>query len=132
ARFTDGKARRQHSKELTKILDDAFATQPLSYWREALDKLRLTFSVVQTLDELASDQQLILNDNIREIKDGAGTKSFTVDSPIQIKGEEKVQPGLAPHLGEHSFEILSELGYDANEIDALTRGGIISQPKKAA
>ena len=132
ARFTDGKARRQHSKELTKILDDAFATQPLSYWREALDKLRLTFSVVQTLDELASDQQLILNDNIREIKDGAGTKSFTVDSPVYIQDEEKVQPGIAPALGEHSFEILSELGYGANEIDALTRGGIISQPKKAA
>jgi len=43
-----------------------------------------------------------------------------------------VQPGIAPALGEHSFEILSELGYDANQIDALTAGGIIGQPKKAA
>lgn len=131
-RFANGKARAQHSKELAKILEEAFATQPLSYWREALDKLRLTFSVVQTLDELATDQQLILNGNIKEIKNGTGTKSFTVDSPVYISGEEKVQPGLAPGLGEHSYEILSELGYSASEIDAFNEGGIIAQPRKAA
>ena len=131
-RFADGKTRRQHSKELTTILDAAFATKPLSYWREALDKLRLTFSVVQTLDELAADPQLILNGNIREVNNGTETKSFTVDSPVYIMGEEKLQPGLAPGLGEHNFEILAELGYDANEIDALNRGGIISQLKNAA
>jgi formyl-CoA transferase len=131
-RFANGKARRQHSKELTTILDAAFATKPLSYWRESLDKLRLTFSVVQTLDELATDQQLILNGNIREIKNGTGTKSYTVDSPVYVSGEEKVQPGLAPGLGEHTIEILSELGYKAGEIDALNTGGIITQPKKAA
>ena len=132
ARFINGTARRQHSKELTKILDEAFATKPLNYWRESLDKLRLTFGVFQTLDELATDPQLILNGNIKEIKNETGEKSFTVDSPVYISGEEKVQPGIAPSLGEHSIEILSELGYDANEIDALSRGGIISQPKRAA
>ena len=96
-----------------------------------LHKLRLTFSVVQTIPELASDVQLLQNESIRQINDGTG-KSFTVDSPIKIEDAEKVQPGIAPALGEHSFEILSELGYDANQIDALTAGGIIGQPKKAA
>jgi formyl-CoA transferase len=130
-RFVNGKTRHEHAKELTTILDEAFATKPLSYWRETLDKMHLTFSVVQTIDELASDEQLILNGNIREVKDGTG-KSFTIDSPVYIKEEEKVQPGLAPALGEHSFEILSEIGYDASEIDALGVSGVISQPRKAA
>jgi crotonobetainyl-CoA:carnitine CoA-transferase CaiB-like acyl-CoA transferase len=130
-RFASGKARRENSKVLTAILDEAFAKKPLSFWRETLDNLHLTFGVVQTIEELASDSQLILNDDIRQI-DGAATKSFTVDSPVKIKGEEKVQPRLAPDLGEHSFEILSELGYAATEINALNAGGIISQPRKAA
>lgn len=130
ARFIDGKARRQHAKELTEILGEAFGTKPLSYWREGLDKLRLTFSVVQTLDEFASDAQLIVNGNIKEIKNGGGTKSFTVDSPIYIQEEEKVQPGLAPGLGEHSFEVLSELGYKESEIEAFEASRAISQPRE--
>jgi formyl-CoA transferase len=131
-RFANGKARRQNSKVLTTILDDAFATKPLSYWRELLDNKHLTFGVVQTVDELATDAQLILNGNIREVNNGTETKSYTVDSPMTIKGEQKVQPGLAPALGEHNYEILTELGYNSSEIDALTAGGVISQPKKAA
>jgi formyl-CoA transferase len=131
-RFATGKARRENSKALTNILDGIFASKPLSFWREALDKVRLTFSVVQTLDELATDQQLIINGNIREIQNGTATKSYTVDSPVYVSGEEKVQPKVAPGLGEHNQEILSELGYTDNEIAALDAGGIISHPKKAA
>jgi formyl-CoA transferase len=131
-RFADIKSRKQNAKELTGILDEAFASKPLGYWREMLDKMRLTFSVVQTIQELASDEQLKLNDNIRPIKNGTGTESFTVDSPVYIMEEEKVQPGMAPTLGEHSFEILTELGYSANEIDALDSNGVISLPKQTA
>lgn len=131
-RFVNGKTRHAHSRELTAILEAAFATKPLGYWREMLDKLHLTFGVVQTIEELANDPQLILNGNIREVNNGTETKSFTVDSPVYIQGEEKVQPGLAPALGEHSFEILHDLGYTAGQIDAFNAGGIISQPKIAA
>lgn len=129
-RFVDAKARRENAQALTAVLDEAFASKPLNYWREMLDKLRLTFSVVQSISELASDVQLIENDNIRQINDGAEKKSFTVDSPMKIEEEEKVQPGPAPDLGQHSFEILSELGYSENEIDALGASGVISQPRK--
>jgi crotonobetainyl-CoA:carnitine CoA-transferase CaiB-like acyl-CoA transferase len=113
-------------------LDKAFAAKPLSYWREELDKLHLTFGVVQTIEELANDPQLIFNGNIKEINNGTGTKSFTVDSPVYVHGEEKVQPGLAPALGEHNTEILTELGYSAGEIDVLSTNGVIPLPKKAA
>ena len=131
-RFANGKGRRENTRVLTKILDEAFSTKPLSYWREMLDKLRLTFGVVQTIQELASDQQLILNDDLRPVNTGTQQKLLTIDSPIKIAGEAKVQPGLAPELGQHNFEILSEIGYKADQIDALSKGGVISQPKKAA
>jgi crotonobetainyl-CoA:carnitine CoA-transferase CaiB-like acyl-CoA transferase len=44
-------------------LQAAFLTQPLHYWREALDRAGVTFSVVQTIEEIAKDPQLIANEN---------------------------------------------------------------------
>jgi len=29
----------------------------------------------------------------------------------------------APHLGEHTHEVLTELGYSAREVDAMFKGG---------
>ncbi len=87
---------------------------------------------MQTIEELASDAQLIQNDIIRQVQNGSDTKSFTVDSPMKIQEEIKVQPGLAPGLGQHTIEVLAELGYDSAQIDALGADGVIPQPKKVA
>jgi crotonobetainyl-CoA:carnitine CoA-transferase CaiB-like acyl-CoA transferase len=125
-RFSDTKKRRANAKELTKVLDEVFSTKPISYWREILDKERVTFGVVQTLEELAFDPQLRENDVIRQIKNGTDTNSFTVDSPIKIKEETKVQPTLAPGLGEHTNEVLGELGYQPSEIETLRTSGIVA------
>ncbi|MES1219673.1 MAG: CoA transferase [Bacteroidota bacterium] len=129
-RFTDTKTRRENAKDLTKILDEAFSTKPLSYWRDALDKENVVFGIVQTIEELSSDVQLIQNDIIRPLANDPG--AFTVDSPLKIQEETKVQPGLAPGLGQHTIEILEELGYSSSEIDAFESNGIISQVKKVA
>ena len=131
-RFAETKTRRENARDLTKILDEAFSTKPISYWREALDKENVVFGVVQTIEELATDAQLIQNDIIRQVENGSDTKSFTVDSPMKIQEEEKVQPRLAPGLGQHTMEILGELGYNSTQIDALSADGVIPQPKKAA
>ncbi len=127
-RFVDTKRRRENVKVLTKILEETFLTKPIDYWREALDKENVTFGVVQTIEELATDAQLIQNDIILPIQNGTDKNSFTVDSPMKIKEEVKVQPKPAPGLGQHTIEILSELGYDATEIDALQTSGAIPNP----
>ena len=36
---------------------------------------------------------------------------MTVNSPIEIRGQEKVPPRVAPDVGEHSEQVLREAGY---------------------
>ncbi len=126
-RFLDASARRLHAYQLREILDNAFMLQPVNYWRVALDKENVVFGVVQTLEELAADPQLIANDIIRTVQNGSGETSYTVDSPIKIQEEVKIQPKTAPYLGEHSTQVLAELGYSVTEITALLANGAIQQ-----
>jgi len=125
-RFVDSAHRHANAIELAQILQKEFEKHPLNYWREALDREHTTFGVVQTISEIAKDPQLIANDIIRPIE-GANEDSgeFTVDSPVKVESEEKVRPRPAPRLGQHSIEILQEMGYKLDDILKLAHEGAI-------
>lgn len=125
ARFADTKQRHANAGALVQILDVVFQTKPLQHWRTVLDGERITFGVVQSLQELAHDPQLLANVILRPIKDGAATPTLTVDSPLTVHEEQKAEPRPAPGLGEHTLEILAELGYDAVAIHGLRAAGAI-------
>ena len=127
SRFIDPHARHANAAKLMQVLQEEFIKHPLSYWREALDQVHVTFGVVQTISEIARDPQLIANDVIRQIENGdADTSTQTVDSPMKVWGEEKVAPRLATGLGQHTVEILKDLGYNDVEIVQLKSTGAIS------
>jgi len=44
-----------------------------------------------------------------------------VNSPVFVLGVEKRKPTAAPEIGQHTREILRELGYGAEAIEALVR-----------
>ena len=50
---------------------------------------------------------------------------MTVNSPIEIRGQQKVRPRRAPQVGEHSEQVLREAGYGEAEIAALREAGVI-------
>ena len=65
--------------------------------------------------------------------EGAGGKlTSTISSPIQLHGVAKVPARRAPHLGEHTDEILGELGFDAKGIEDLRTSGAVPKDKERA
>lgn len=124
-RFLDMDTRRANARTLQIIFDTAFAQHPLAYWRKTLDEAGLTFGIVGTVEEAATDPQAIAAGILKPMAD---SDMMTVDSPFTLTGEEKVPANRHPEHGEHSREILLGAGYSATEIDALRAAGTIGGP----
>jgi len=124
-RFADSKGRHSNSKALVAELDRLFGSKPLAYWKKLLDAARLPYGVVQIPDEIIRDPQLLANEIIVPIADGSAEPKYTVNSPVTVKESPKVAPRVAPRLGEHTDEVLLELGFSGAEIDRLRANGAI-------
>jgi formyl-CoA transferase len=119
-RFATKHLRVANAAGLVDMLDPVFAGAPLDHWRSTLDQGRVIFGVVQTFDEIIRDPQMLANEILVPMTGVDGEPTHTVDSP-------KVPPRLAPELGQHSTDVLTDMAYSPEEIaDLLASGAVAS------
>ena len=126
-RFAETPNRRKHARALTAILDEHFGTKDWVDWSPILEKTGVAFGVVGTLDDIPHDAQMRASGALVPIDDPRAGASLTVASPLQIDGQEKVPPTLAPSIGQHTVEVLRAAGIAEGEIERLLRAGVIVQ-----
>jgi crotonobetainyl-CoA:carnitine CoA-transferase CaiB-like acyl-CoA transferase len=113
-------------RELIQLCDGIFATQPMQYWQRALEAADVPYSVIATFDDVVADRQMAANGVFVEIDDPVLGRVRSVDTPMQVEGHPKVKPAPAPRLGEHTREILAEMGLGEQEIDKLLQRRVIA------
>ena len=107
-RFASPAARFENAAVLVKALDDIFIAQPWDHWDAVLGQAGVTYGVVGEINDHLYDLQIEANGLLPAFVDGDGLR--TLDSPFQVAGEEKLQPRMAPGIGQDTDRILRELG----------------------
>jgi formyl-CoA transferase len=111
---------------LQKIFRERFATNTTAYWLQRLEAQDLLCAPVRSLAEALADPQTAVNKMVVEVP-GAGNDTIKlVASPISMSGAE-IRLVRPPRLGEHSRDVLRELGYAPAQIDALVGEGVVAQ-----
>ncbi len=92
-------------------------TYTLSEVSERLASRQCAFAPFATPEEVLEDQQVLANDYL--IPHASANGNFLVATPIQFEGAPMEVRGVAPEVGQHSEEILLELGYTWEDISTF-------------
>ncbi|GBD11085.1 Cinnamoyl-CoA:phenyllactate CoA-transferase [bacterium HR23] len=124
-RFNTHALRRENCQELIRILDEQFATRPRAEWGKRLDAEGCIWAPVQTLDEVILDPQVHANTYIATLRHSSGEEFQVVTAPMKFRRTPGRIPGPAPELGQHTEEVLLDLGYTWDTILKLKEEGAI-------
>jgi crotonobetainyl-CoA:carnitine CoA-transferase CaiB-like acyl-CoA transferase len=123
-RFADAAARAQHADACRAILAAIFAGATLAQWRDRLAALIAPWEAVADSAEVAADPQALANGYLTLVEHPSGETLRVVRGPVTFDGTAP-DLGVAPEFGQHTEEILVELGHNWEEITAMKESGTI-------
>lgn len=122
-RFASGKLRRINNKDLVAEFDSAFGALDFDEIARRLNAADLVWAPVQTPAEVAADPQVQASGAIVEVEDGHGGTFRSPAAPARFPGADSDRRPAAPGLGQHTHEVLTELGYSPAQIEAMVAAG---------
>ncbi|KNZ63202.1 hypothetical protein VP01_1173g2 [Puccinia sorghi] len=127
SRFGTNAKRVDNRFELIEILSERLRRRPVAEWLEKLSKSGLPCSRVNSIREAFAEPQTKARQMIQEIdcNHSNSGKIRLTGTPIKLSQSPLVIPSAPAALGEHSKEILTELGYTDDQVQQLAKDSVI-------
>ena len=124
-RFATNPSRVQHRDELIPQLETAFQARDREVWLKALKEAGVPAGPVRTVEDVLDDPWFRQQGTIIETQHPAAGRLRTLGSPLHLSATPARAHGAAPLLGQHTHEVLKEIGFSEDEIDRLASDGAI-------
>jgi len=122
-RFSTNADRMRHLKELEAELTAIFETRTTAAWLRILDEAGVPAGPVLTIAEMHDHPQVRARRMVVDVPHTKLGSQRTLGCPVKFSAAESGPVRGAPLLGEHTREVLAELGYTREEIEALLAEG---------
>lgn len=124
-RFKTNPDRLKNRDILIPILEKIFREKPRDYWISELKKANIPAGPVRNVKEAFTDSYVYEREFLQEISHPTGGKITLFKNPIHMDGNTFEIYRHPPLLGEHTEEILKELGFSDSDIENFKEEKVI-------
>ncbi|MGE8492573.1 CaiB/BaiF CoA transferase family protein [Comamonas sp.] len=118
-RFASNRERMAHRDLLISIITEAMRSNTTDYWVEKFEQAGVPAGPVRKIKDMLEDPQTLARDMVIEVDHPVAGQVQALGLPIKFSHGNGVTRRGAPQYGEHTAEVLQELGYSSDDIAAL-------------
>lgn len=115
----------ENKAELMARMEAAFRTMPREHWMAEMAKVDVACERVRHFRDLHQDPQARANGNVVLYRFDNGNEAYLPCTPVQFGVCQAPPCRRAPSVGEHTVEVLRQLGYAQEEIDRMCAEGAV-------
>lgn len=123
--FRHAEARARNRAALNAEIDRALAARSSAEWVEILNRAGVPCGPIHTMDRVFADPQVKHLGVAAELEHPRLGRIRLLDQPVRLSRTPARLARATPERGEHTAELLSELGYDAAAIARFRKEGIV-------
>jgi len=124
-RFATNPDRVRNRGSLIPLLENALASRTSAEWAHDLSAVGIPAGPINTIDAALAHPQVQYRDMVLDVEHPTEGTVRMVGSPIKLSGHTATPSTAPPTLGEHTDEVLAELGFSGVDIRALHDTGVV-------
>jgi crotonobetainyl-CoA:carnitine CoA-transferase CaiB-like acyl-CoA transferase len=121
----DNVTRHFHGTKIAEVLDQVFPSKTTAEWLELLTEADILATDVADYRQVLASEQARTNGYVMAMEHPVAGKISVTGSPVTLNSEVALEAAPAPELGQHTEEVLLELGYTWEEIAELRDNKVI-------